>query len=28
MALSKMPWNRGAEDVDISNILSTLAGDR
>ncbi len=25
MALSKMPWNRGAADVDIDDILSTLA---
>jgi rhodanese-related sulfurtransferase len=28
MALSKMPWNRGAKDVDISDILGTLAADR
>ena len=28
MALSKMPWNRGAGDVDITDVLGSLAESR
>jgi hypothetical protein len=26
VALSKMPWNRGAADVDIDSVVRSLAG--
>ncbi len=27
MALSKMPWNRGTTDIDISDVLATLGSE-